>query len=67
MQQQNQLIDNMGGTIGGAVASAATSILGFIQIGDVLRAEDVAQTIVLTVVGAVLGFYINKLLKYIHK
>ncbi|MBT1702952.1 hypothetical protein [Chryseosolibacter indicus] len=57
----NQLADNVSGTVGGACGTVLGSILGFISIGGV------AETAILAVIGAVIGFYTNKLLKWLHK
>jgi outer membrane lipoprotein SlyB len=57
----NHLTDNIGGTLGGAIGTVAGSILGWITINSVI------ETACLAIVGAVVGFYINKLLKWLHK
>jgi outer membrane lipoprotein SlyB len=61
MQHNNPLTENFGGTVGGALATVAGSVFGFITVGNVI------ETAVMAVVGAVIGYYTNKLLKKIHK
>lgn len=57
----HHLSDNIEGSAGAALATIAGSMLGFLSVNNVF------ETAVLSIVGAVLGFYINKLLKWLHK
>lgn len=51
----------MSGTVGGALGTILGSALGFITW------QNLFDTAVFAIVGAVIGFYANKLLKAIHK
>lgn len=58
----------MGGTVGGAIGTVAGSMLGFLgKEFPWITLDSIIETACFAVIGAVLGFYTNKLLKWLHK
>jgi len=53
--------ENIGGPLGGTIGTILGSVFGLLTVHSFL------ETSILAVVGAVIGFYINKLLKWLHK
>jgi len=57
----SHIADNASGIFGGAVGTVLGSALGMITVNNLI------ETAVLAFVGAVIGFFTNKLLKWISK
>jgi uncharacterized protein YcfJ len=55
------LQQNIEGTVGGAIGTVLGSVLGFISL------HGLGETALFAIVGAVIGFYTNKSLKWLHK
>jgi len=57
----SHLDGNIGGTVGGVGGTILGSMLGVITVNSI------GETVILATVGGVVGFYINYLLKKVHK